>query len=61
MNKVNTTKTASTEERERYIAEAAYYLAEHRAFEGGDPQQDWYEAEEQIIRNLEEKDEDKAR
>lgn len=61
MNKVNTTKTATPEERERYIAEAAYYLAEHRAFEGGDPRQDWYEAEEQISRNLEEKDEEKAR
>ena len=27
------------------IAEAAYYKAEHRGFAGGNPEQDWWEAE----------------
>lgn len=31
--------------RHRMIAEAAYYLAEKRDFIGGDPTQDWLEAE----------------
>ncbi len=36
------------EERGRMIAEAAYYRAEQRGFQGGDPQQDWLEAELEI-------------
>jgi hypothetical protein len=42
------------DERHRMIAEAAYYRAEKRGFAGGDPMQDWLEAEAQIeneIRN----------
>ena len=31
------------------ISEAAYYLAEHRGFQGGDPVSDWLEAEFQIV------------
>lgn len=61
MSKLNLNKTATSEERERCIAEAAYYLAEHRSFEGGDPEQDWYEAEESINHLFEEQDEEKAR
>ncbi len=30
------------------IAEAAYYIAESRGFQGGDPVQDWLTAEAQI-------------
>ena len=30
------------------IAEAAYYKAEHRGFTGGNPEQDWWEAEKEI-------------
>jgi hypothetical protein len=30
------------------IAIAAYYLAERRGFNGGDPLQDWLEAESEI-------------
>jgi hypothetical protein len=30
------------------IAEAAYFHAERRGFEGGDPDQDWYRAEQEI-------------
>lgn len=41
-------------QRERMIAEAAYYRAEHRGFQGGDPQQDWLEAEAEINRMLSE-------
>jgi hypothetical protein len=38
----------SQQDRERRIAEAAYYLAERRNFQGGDPVQDWLTAEKQI-------------
>jgi hypothetical protein len=34
------------------IAEAAYFLAERRGFQGGDPLQDWLEAEAAIDRIL---------
>lgn len=34
--------------RRRMIAEAAYFMAEHRGFQGGDPVQDWLEAEAEI-------------
>jgi hypothetical protein len=40
------------EERHRMIAEAAYYLAEKRRFQGGDPLLDWLEAERAIDRFL---------
>jgi len=40
--------TLSPEERRRMIAETAYYLAERRAFQGGDPVRDWLDAEAQI-------------
>jgi hypothetical protein len=40
--------TLSPEERYRAIAEAAYYIAERRGFQGGDPAQDWRKAEAQI-------------
>jgi hypothetical protein len=36
------------EQRVHMIAEAAYYLAEHRHFAGGDPMQDWLQAETEI-------------
>lgn len=38
----------TSEERHRLIAEAAYLLAEKRGFQGGSPEQDWYEAAAQI-------------
>ena len=37
--------TVSAELRHQMIAEAAYYLAEKRNFRGGDPVNDWLEAE----------------
>jgi hypothetical protein len=36
------------EERNRMIAEAAYYIAEQRSFAGGSPLEDWSAAEAQI-------------
>ena len=42
----------SQQERQRMIAEAAYYNAEHRGFQRGDPEQDWFLAEGQIERQL---------
>jgi hypothetical protein len=45
----------SPEQRSQMIAEAAYYLAEHRGFNGGSPEQDWFSAEAEIARRLNEK------
>ncbi len=38
----------TAEERWRMVAEAAYFIAEKRGFQNGDPAQDWIEAEKQI-------------
>jgi len=40
------------EQRYRMIEEAAYYRAEHRAFAGGDPMQDWVQAEAEIAQRI---------
>jgi len=40
----------SQEQRKHMIAEAAYYIAEHRHFQGGDPTRDWLQAEREIER-----------
>lgn len=42
----------SEEERRRMIAEAAYFRAAARGFQGGDPVQDWLAAEAEIDRML---------
>lgn len=42
----------SPEERHRMIAEAAYYRAQQRGFRGGDPLQDWIEAEAEVASRL---------
>ncbi|HYW93425.1 MAG TPA: DUF2934 domain-containing protein [Gammaproteobacteria bacterium] len=44
-------RSASGGERHRRIAEAAYYRAERRGFAGGDPVNDWLEAESEIDHN----------
>ena len=44
--------TLSAEERRRLIAEAAYLRAEQRGFIGGDPVQDWMEAEADLDNRL---------
>lgn len=38
----------SAEQREHMIAEAAYFLAEQRDFQGGDPLEDWFQAQMEI-------------
>lgn len=38
----------SSQDRRRMIAEAAYFHAERRGFEGGNADQDWYQAEREI-------------
>lgn len=48
------TAVITPEQRERMIAEAAYYRAERRGFQGGDPGQDWLDAEVEIDRMLSE-------
>ena len=40
--------TISREQRQAMVAEAAYFMAERRGFAGGDPEQDWREAEAEI-------------
>jgi hypothetical protein len=48
---VESTSTAaavSAEDRRRMIAEAAYYRALDRNFEGGDPVDDWLVAEHEV-------------
>jgi hypothetical protein len=44
--------TVSAQERRRMIAEAAYYRALQRNFQGGDPVQDWLMAEHEIDQRL---------
>ena len=44
--------TVSAELRHQMIAEAAYYLAEKRHFQGGNPVNDWLEAERIIDQAL---------
>lgn len=45
-------RSISAEERYRLIAEAAYYRAEKRGFQGGDPAQDWIQAEKEVEAKL---------
>lgn len=40
------------EQRNHFIAVAAYYIAERRGFDGGDPGEDWVRAEREIDRLL---------
>jgi hypothetical protein len=44
--------TVSEEERQALTAEAAYYRAEQRGFQGGDPVEDWLAAEREITERL---------
>jgi hypothetical protein len=42
------TQSVTTEVRQRMIAEAAYYRALQRGFNGGDPVDDWLQSEREI-------------
>jgi hypothetical protein len=44
--------SVSEEQRQSMIAEAAYYHAEKRGFQGGDPVSDWLAAEKEIAERL---------
>ena len=48
----STDPLVSAEERQRLIAEAAYFRAQQRGFAGGDPLDDWLDAERQINQAL---------
>ena len=48
----NPDSLVSAEERQRLIAEAAYFRAQQRGFSGGDPLDDWLAAERQINQAL---------
>ena len=47
-----TSSAVSAADRQRMIAECAYYLAESRGFAGGDCEADWYAAETWIDNQL---------
>ena len=49
---MQTFQASDGKERERWIAEAAYFRAERRGFVGGDPIRDWIEAEHEIDAEL---------
>ena len=44
--------SVTPEQRQRMIAEAAYYRSQQRGFQRGDPQQDWLAAEAEIDQML---------
>ena len=48
----NPAPTVAQEERRHMIEEAAYYRAQQRGFDGGDPVEDWLTAEREINRML---------
>ena len=48
----STARVVSAEQRRVMICEAAYYIAEHRAFEAGHELDDWLLAEKQIDATL---------
>jgi hypothetical protein len=52
MHSRNPREEFNDEEWHDMVATAAYYLAEARGFEGGSPDEDWYEAEAQLREQL---------
>ena len=50
--KASHAETVSAEKRQGMIAEAAYYRAKHRGFQGGDSVTDWLAAELEIAERL---------
>lgn len=51
---MTTPHKTSTDDRRRMVAEAAYFRAEHRGFDGGDAWADWFEAEAEVDARLDE-------
>jgi Skp family chaperone for outer membrane proteins len=58
--KMRTVKTADPGHRNKMIAEAAYFRAEQRGFNDGDPLVDWVEAEAEISAQLSNADGDRV-
>lgn len=48
----NSITTIKPEERYKMIAQAAYFRAEARGFNGGDPREDWTQAEKEVDQQL---------
>lgn len=48
----NSITTIKPEERYKMIAQAAYFRAEARGFCGGDPREDWTQAEKEVDQQL---------
>jgi hypothetical protein len=46
--KMSQGQAAAWQERQRMIAEAAYFRAQQRGFDGGNPEEDWFAAEREI-------------
>jgi oligoendopeptidase F len=46
------THKVSAAQRKQMVSEAAYFLAEHRGFNGGDPVADWLQAEAEVDTQL---------
>ena len=53
--KTTATTSVTPEQRQSMIAKTAYLKAERRGFIGGDPEQDWLEAEMEVDASLREK------
>ena len=49
---VDTTMVSLNDEQQRMVSEAAYFRAMSRNFEGGDPVEDWLEAEREVTTQL---------
>ena len=52
VTQISSRQSISEDEYRRMVAEAAYYRAMHRGFNGGDPLDDWLVAEREINRSL---------
>ncbi|MFQ5635661.1 MAG: DUF2934 domain-containing protein [Gammaproteobacteria bacterium] len=51
-SQIISTTVVTAAERHRLIAETAFLKAERRGFSGGDPVEDWLEAEEEVDESL---------
>ncbi|MDH5649010.1 MAG: DUF2934 domain-containing protein [Gammaproteobacteria bacterium] len=48
----NVSQSSSQEQLRRMIAEAAYFRAQARGFNGGDPVEDWLAAEQEVAKKI---------
>lgn len=52
ISSTNSVTTINPEERHKMIAQTAYFRAEARGFVGGDPLEDWIQAEKEVDKYL---------